>query len=154
MSIGIAITRYRLYEIDRIISRTASYVLLTGVLAAVYVVVVVALQHFLAPVTGRSELAVAGATLTVAVAFGPARARLQSAVDRRFNRARYDAQHTVDALRLRLRNEVTLDHVAAVLVDAVRTTVHPAAVSLWLNRATAARNTMSVRPARDDDTGL
>lgn len=132
----------------------ASYVLLTGVLAVVYAVVVVGLQQVLAPLTGRSELAVAGGTLTVAVLFGPARRRLQAWVDRRFNRARYDAQHTVDALRLRLRNEVTLDHVGAVLVDAVRTTVHPAAVSLWLNHATDARNTMSVRPARDDDTGL
>jgi hypothetical protein len=132
VSIGIAITRYRLYEIDRIISRTATYVVLTVFLAAMYLVVVFALQQLLRPVTGQSELAVAAATLTVAGLFGPARRRMESGVDRRFDRERYDAQRTVEALRIRLRDEVDVDRLRAQLLVTVHTTVHPTAVSLWL----------------------
>lgn len=132
VAIGIAILRYRLYEIDRLISRTLSYGLLTGLLVAVYLGLVFALQGLLRPVTGESQLAVAGATLAVAALFGPLRRRLQTAVDRRFNRARYDAQRTVDEFRARLRDGIHLEQLDAELVGVVRSTVQPAQVSLWL----------------------
>jgi hypothetical protein len=132
VSVGIAITRYRLYEIDRIISRTVSYALLTLILVGVYLVVVVGLQLLLRPLTGESQLAVAGATLTVAALFAPARRRFQVVVDRRFNRARYDAQHTVDNFRLLLPREVDLDQIGSELTTAVRATVQPSTVALWV----------------------
>jgi hypothetical protein len=90
------------------------------------------LQALLRPVTGESQLAVAGATLAVAVLFAPVRRRVQVAVDRRFNRARYDAQRTVEAFRARMRDEVDLDQLGNELVGAVRITVEPAQASLWL----------------------
>ena len=144
VSIGIAITRYRLYEIDRIISRTATYAVLTVLLAAVYAVVVFGVQQLMRPVIGRSDLTVAAATLTVAGLFGPARRRVQSGVDRRFNRARYDAERTIDTLRIRLRDEVDVDRLGAQLLATVRGAVHPVAVSLWLRSD-------GQRPARRPD---
>jgi MFS family permease len=131
-SIGVAVTRYRLYEIDRIISRSVSYAALTLLLAATYAAVVLLLLGIRTPLTGQSELAVSGATLAVAALFSPARRRLQRAVDRRFNRARYDAQRTTEAFRTRLRDEVDLDQVTAGLLVAVRTTMQPAAVGMWI----------------------
>lgn len=131
-AILVAITRYRLYEIDRFVSRTVSYVLLTALLLSLYAGTVVALQQLLRPVTGESQLAVAGATLLVAALFQPARRRIQTTVDRRFNRSRYDAQRTVDAFRARLRDDVDLDEVVAALASTTHQTVEPAKVSLWL----------------------
>ena len=131
-AIGIAVTRHGLYEISRVISRTVSYALLTAVLVALYLAAVTLLTSATAPITGKSPLAVAAATLLAAAAFGPVRSRIQAIVDRRFNRARYDAAVTVDAYRGRLRDEVDLDTVATGLVDTVLTSMQPATANLWL----------------------
>ena len=96
--------RYRLYEIDRIVSRTVSYGLLTAGLIGLYLLVVALLRPLLEPLTGSSSLAVAASTLAVAAVFNPARRRLQAAVDRRFDRARYDAALAVEAFAARLRD--------------------------------------------------
>ncbi len=135
IALGIAVLRYRLFEIDRILSRTVSYALLTGGLVLLYVVVVAGLRTLLAPVTGTTELAVAASTLAVAAASQPARRHVQAVVDRRFDRARYDAARTVDAYARRLRTEVDLDEVTAGLRDTVTATVGPQRVGLWLRDA-------------------
>ncbi len=128
-AVGVAILRFRLYEIDRIISRTTSYVLVTGILLLVYVVVVWTVPQLL-PESGA--LAVAAATLCAAALFRPLLSRVRSAVDHRFNRARYDAEHTVDAFASRLRDEVDPDVVTKDLLQVVETTVVPEHTSLWL----------------------
>lgn len=129
-AIAVAVLRYRLYDIDRIINRTLVYGLLTGILGAGYAVAVL----ILGPLAGqdRSSLVVAGATLAVAAAFQPARRRIQDQVDRRFNRRRYDAARTIQAFSTRLRQEVDLDALTAELVAVVDQTMEPARVSLWL----------------------
>jgi hypothetical protein len=132
LAVGIAVLRYRLYEIDRIISRTVSYGLLTAGLIGLYLLVVALLRPLLEPLTGSSALAVAGSTLAVAAAFNPARRRLQELVDRRFDRARYDAAQAVDAFAARLRHEVDLDQVTAGLRATVVDTVAPTRVAVWL----------------------
>jgi hypothetical protein len=127
---GIAILRYRLYEIDRLINRTLVYGLLTALLAAVYVGLVLTLGQLL----GRqnSSLAVAGATLAVAALFRPGRRRIQQAVDRRFNRRRYDTGRTIEAFAARLREQIDLDTLSTELVAVVDQTMEPTQVSLWL----------------------
>jgi hypothetical protein len=132
VAIGIAVLRYRLYEIDRIISRSVSYGLLTGALVVLYLVLVALLRPLLEPVTGNSTLAVAGSTLAVAALFNPVRRRLQEVVDRRFDRARYDARRAVDAFAARLRSEVDLGRVSEDLRETVTATVAPERVSVWL----------------------
>jgi hypothetical protein len=132
VAIGIAVLRYRLYEIDRIVSRTVSYGLLSAGLVGLYLVVVALLGPLLEPLAGSSSLAVAGSTLAVAAVFNPARRRLQAAVDRRFDRARYDAGRAVDAFAARLRDQVDLDQVTAGLRDTVAVTVAPTRVGVWL----------------------
>jgi hypothetical protein len=132
LAIGIAVLRYRLYEIDRLISRTIAYGLLTLLLGSLFVAVILALQALVAPFTGSNELAVAGSTLLVAALFQPLRRRVQRVVDRRFNRSRYDAERTVAALATRLRDEVDLDAVRADLLATVDATLEPASASLWL----------------------
>jgi hypothetical protein len=132
LAVAIAVLRYRLYEIDRIISRSVSYALLSAGLVGLYLLVVALLRPLLEPVTGSSSLAVAGSTLAVAAAFNPARRRLQAAVDRRFDRARYDAARAVDAFAARLRDQVDLDEVTAGLRDTVTATVAPTRVAVWL----------------------
>jgi hypothetical protein len=132
VTIGVAVLRYRLYDIDRVISRTLSYAVLTVLLAGAYGVAVTVLGSLLSPLTGSSQLAVAGSTLAIAALFGPARSRVQVAVDRRFNRARYDAGKVVEAFAVRLREEVDLDELSGALLAAVRDTVQPARVFLWL----------------------
>jgi hypothetical protein len=139
LAVGIAVLRYHLYEIDRIVSRTVSYGLLTAVLLALYVVVVTLLRGLLAPVTGNSDLAVAASTLAVAAAFGPVRRRVQASVDRRFDRTRYDAARTVDAYARRLRGSVDLDDVTAGLRETVSAAVGPERVSVWLRDGPPAR---------------
>jgi N-terminal 7TM region of histidine kinase len=129
---GIAILRYRLYDIDRLINRTLVYGLLTLLLGAVYALGVFVLGRLLAPGDGQSELAIAVSTLAVAALFQPAKRRVQSAVDRCFNRARYDAARTVAAFSTRLRDEIDLNMLSAELLRVVDQTVQPMQVSLWL----------------------
>jgi hypothetical protein len=128
-SIGVAVLRYRLYEIDRLISRTLAYAVVTATVLATYAVVVTSLTRLL-PVS--STLAVAVATLAAATVFRPALRRVQSAVDRRFNRARYDARATVDAFGQRLRDAVDPEASAADLLDVVHRTLEPSGVGLWV----------------------
>jgi hypothetical protein len=109
-----------------------SYGLLTAGLVGLYLLVVALLGRLLEPLAGSSALAVAGSTLAVAAAFNPARRRLQAAVDRRFDRARYDAVRAVDAFAARLREQVDLDAITTGLCDTVDTTVAPTRVAVWL----------------------
>lgn len=129
---GIAILRYRLYDIDVVIRRTLVYGAVVGVLGTLYVSLVVGLQTVLAPLTGGDTLPVALSTLAIAALFGPVRSRLRELVDRRFYRSRYDAQRVAESFAGRLRDEVDLESVGHILVDAVGRTVRPAAVGLWL----------------------
>jgi hypothetical protein len=128
-AIGAAILRYRLYDLDRIISRTLAYGLLTLLLAAGYAVVALGLGQLLGQ---DSSLAVAGATLAVAALFQPLRRRVQAAVDRRFNRRRHDAARVIDAFSTRLRDQVDLDTLTAEVLGVVDQTMQPTRASLWL----------------------
>jgi hypothetical protein len=132
LAIGVAVTRYRLYELDRLVKRTLVYAGVVAVLLGVYASVVVTLQSVLRPLTGTSDLAVAGSTLATAAAFGPVRSKLRAAVDRRFDRSRYDARRTVERFGRRIRDEVELDALAAELRTTALATVHPAGVTVWL----------------------
>jgi hypothetical protein len=132
IAIGIAVLRYRLYDIDRIISRTISYGVVTAMLVAVYAGSILVLQGPLGAITGGDTVAVAASTLAAAALFQPVRRRTQAAVDHRFNRARYDAERTIDALAARLRDEMDLPIVRSAVVDAVARSVEPTAASLWL----------------------
>jgi hypothetical protein len=135
LATGAAILRYRLYDLDRIISRTVAYGLLTVLLGGGYAAVVLGLGQLL----GRdSPLVVAGATLAVAAAFQPARRRIQAVVDRRFDRRRYDAARTIAGFSARLRQQVDLDTLTAELLGVVEQTMQPASVSLWLRPSVSA----------------
>jgi hypothetical protein len=130
---GVAILRYRLYEIDRLINRTLVYGLLSALLAGIYAALVLVGGLLSGGLRGQPPpWAVAGATLAVAALFQPARRRIQQVVDRRFDRRRYDAARTVDAFSGRLREELDLDALAAELLAVVERTVQPTAASLWL----------------------
>jgi hypothetical protein len=128
---GVAILRYRLYELDLIVNRTLVYAVLTGVLASAYLAIVVVLQSF-SPVGTDSDLAVAGSTLAVAALFRPLRARIQTFIDRRFYRRRYDAGETLAEFSTRLRDQVDLGALTTELVQVVRSTMQPSHASLWL----------------------
>jgi hypothetical protein len=148
---GIAILRYRLYDIDRIISRTLAYGLLTVLLGGGYAGVVLGLGQLL----GRdSPLVVAAATLAVAAAFQPARRHIQAAVDRRFNRRRYDAAKAIEAFTVRLRQEVDLDTLTAELLGVVEQTIQPTSVSLWLRPSIASRTASPTAPSPSIRTAL
>jgi hypothetical protein len=134
-AIGAAVLRYRLYDLDRIISRTLAYGLLTVLLGGGYAGVVLGLGQLL----GRdSPLVVAAATLAVAALFQPARRRVQQAVDRRFNRRRYDAGRTIEGFGARLRQQVDLDTLTVELLGVVEQTMQPTSVSLWLRPSDSA----------------
>jgi hypothetical protein len=133
---GLAILRYRLYDIDRLINRTLVYGLLTALLAGVYGSAVLVLGQMFGGVTqDPPSWAVAGATLAVAALFQPARRRIQAVVDRRFNRRKSDAAKTVEAFSARLRDEVDLDALSAELLAVADQTMQPTTVSLWLRPA-------------------
>lgn len=129
---AIAILRYRLYEIDRVVSKTIAYLIATVVLAAAYVGLVLAGQALFSSFAGGSNLAIAVSTLVVAALFLPVRARVQHFVDRRFNRRRYDAQKTLETFGARLREQVDLGTLSVDLRTAVDETMQPAHVSVWL----------------------
>jgi len=129
LATGAAILRYRLYDLDRIISRTLAYGLLTVLLGGGYAAVVLVLGQLLGQ---DSSLVVAGATLAVAAVFQPARRRVQAMVDRRFNRRRYDAARTIAAFSARLRDELDLDTLSAEVLAVVEQTMQPTQARLWL----------------------
>ena len=130
VGMGVAILKYRLYEIDRIISRTLAYAIVTGLLVGVYAgLVLLATQVFRV----HTPVAVAASTLAAAALFHPVRRRVQRVVDRRFNRARYDADKTVAAFAARLKDAVDLDSVRADLASVVTKALEPAHVSVWIS---------------------
>jgi hypothetical protein len=129
--VGVAVMKYRLYAIDRIISRVVAYAIVTAVLGGVFAGLVLLATEVL---PFKTPVAVAGATLAAAALFNPLRRRVQHAVDRRFNRARYDAEMVVAAFTARLRHTVDLESAQHDLVDAVHQAFEPAHVSVWLAR--------------------
>lgn len=133
IAIAVAILRYRLYDIDRIINRALVYGVLTASLVGVYLGTVVTLQLVLRSVTGQqSQLVVVASTLAVAALFSPLRRRLQEFIDRRFYRKKYDAARTLEAFNARLRNETDLDSLKGELLSVVQQTMQPEHASLWL----------------------
>jgi hypothetical protein len=142
ISIGIAILRYRLYEIDIIINRTLVYGSLTAMLAIVYFGGVTATEAIFRTLTGQEQqpqLAIVVSTLVIAALFNPLRRRIQSFIDRRFYRRKYDAAKTLEAFSAKLRDETDLDALSDDLVGVVRETMQPAHVSLWLRPDTASK---------------
>jgi hypothetical protein len=147
-AIGLAILRHRLYDIDVIINRTLVYGALTVTLTGAYLLLVAILQGLLRPLAGQSDLAVAGSTLVVAAIFRPLRGRIQTLVDRRFYRSKFDAQATLDKFSARLREEVDLATLTADLLTVVDQTMKPATSSLWLHPTSAAPG--AAAPRRDE----
>ncbi|HJW60031.1 MAG TPA: hypothetical protein VJ931_10415, partial [Actinomycetota bacterium] len=131
LAIAVAVLRYRLWDLDRLISRTVTYALVTALLVVPYLLVVPAASRL---AEGSGSLAVAAATLAVAALFSPLRRRVQDLVDRRFNRRRYDAARTVDGFAVRLRDQVDLDALEGELLGVVDQTMQPTQASLWLRR--------------------
>ena len=136
LAVGVAILRHRLYDIDRLINRTLVYGLLTGLLGAVYTSVVLVLGQLFGGLSDQPpSWAVAAATLAVATLFQPARRRIQQAVDRRFNRHKYDAAKTIERFSGRLRDELDLDTLSGELLAVVDQSMQPTSASLWLRPA-------------------
>jgi hypothetical protein len=144
-AIGIAVLRYRLYDIDRIINRTLVYAALTATLVAVYVGSIVLLQYVFRTLTGsESQLAVVASTLAMAALFSPLRRRFQAFIDRRFYRKKYDAAQVLSAFAERLRNETDLDRLNEELLLVVRDTMQPDHVSLWLRSGNSGQRSKNV----------
>lgn len=137
ISIGIAVLRYRLYEIDRIISRTIGWAVVSSVLVTTFAVAVVSLQAILDRFTQGETLAVAGSTLVAFALFQPLRHHVQAIVDRRYDRARYDAQRTIDAFTEQLRDEVDLTRLRTALVTTASNAMRPVGATVWLRGAKA-----------------
>jgi hypothetical protein len=129
ISIGVAVVRYRLYEIDRLISRTVSYLIVVGVLAAVFAGIVTLTSSLLQT---QSDLAVAASTLAVAALFNPLRRRVQGWVDHRFNRTKFDAEQVVAKFTGSLRDEVNPDRVVGGWVSVIEETMSPASAGVWV----------------------
>ena len=147
IAVGFAVLRYRLYEIDIIINRTLVYGSLTISLALVYAGLVVSLQFLFRALTGGdSQLVIVASTLVIAALFNPLRRRIQSFIDRRFYRSKYDARKTLEEFGARLRDETDLDSLSADLVGVVRETVRPAQVSLWLRQPGRIDTNEELRP--------
>jgi PAS domain S-box-containing protein len=151
VAVGIAILRYRLYNIDLLLNRTLVYGALTAVLAAVYVGSIVLFQAFFRAFTGQeSQLAVVISTLAIAALFSPLRLRIQSFIDRRFYRRKYDARKTLEAFSAKLRTETDLDALRSELIAVIRETMQPTRVSLWLKVPERAREAAKqVTPATE-----
>ncbi len=128
----IAMLRHQLFDVQFVLRRTLQYAVLTNILALAYITSAAVLQRFFAPVTGRSQVAVAGSTLMVFAIFQPLRRRLQSIVDSKFNRTSYDAERTVETFARRVRDDVALDEVTGHLLGTIATTLQPASTSIWL----------------------
>ena len=137
VAIGVAMLRYRLYDVDRLISRSLTYLLVTAALGAAYAGLVLAGQAVFSSFAGGSNLAIAASTLVVAALFLPLRGRVQRFVDRRFYRHRYDAQRTLETFGSRLREQVELERLRSELQEVVRETMQPAHVTLWLRKETS-----------------
>jgi hypothetical protein len=138
VGVAVAVLRYRLWDLDRLVSRTVTYALVTALLAIPYLLILPAATRLAA---GAGSLAVAAATLAAAAGFQPLRRRVQGLVDRRFNRRRYDAARTVDAFAARLRDQIDLDALQAELLAVVDQTMQPTQVSLWLRPPASPRLT-------------
>jgi hypothetical protein len=148
ISIGIAILRYRLYEIDLIINRTLVYGSLTATLVALYFVGIVVLQRVFVALTGQqSTLAVVASTLLIAALFNTLRHRIQSFIDRRFYRRKYDATKTIETFSAQLRDETDLEALSDDLVGVVKETMQPAHASLWLHPDPALKDKKMKRAA-------
>jgi hypothetical protein len=132
VSIGVAMLKYRLYDIDLIIHRTLVYGVLSAILGLVYLGLVLILQLITSSVTPESDFAVAGSTLAVAALFRPARSRVQALIDRHFYRRKYDAVKTVDEFSQRLRSEIELESLTRELLDVINRTMQPRHSSVWL----------------------
>jgi hypothetical protein len=152
---GVAILRYRLYDIDVIINRTLVYGALTAILVLVYVGGVVGLQALLRALTGQQEqpqVAIVVSTLAIAALFSPLRRRIQSFIDRRFYRRKYDAAKTLEAFNSKLRNETDLEGLNGELVGVVRETMQPVHAGLWLkgpqHKRDSSRNDLPVATTR------
>ncbi len=131
ISIGVAMLKYRLYDIDRLISRTLSYAIVTGLVVGVYVGVITLVTRVLG---FSSPVAVAASTLAAVALFNPARVRIQRVVDRRFNRARYDAEATIASFTARLRDAVDVEKVRSELLEVVNRAVEPAHATVWIRQ--------------------
>jgi len=134
VAIGVAMLRYRLYDVDRVISRTLVYGSLTVILGAAYVGLVLAGQALFSSFAGGSNLAIAASTLVIAALVLPARSRVQRFVDRRFFRRRYDAARTLEAFGARLRDQTAVETLTDDLRLVVNETMHPAHLSIWIRR--------------------
>ncbi len=139
VAIGIAILRYRLFEIDRLISRTIGWAIVTGLVGTAFALGLVALQAVLGGFTQGQTLAVAACTLAAFALFQPVRRRVQSAVDRRFDWSRYDAQRTVDAFGQRLRDETNMEKVTSDLSRTAGSTLAPSSLMIWIRAGSNGR---------------